>query len=68
MLHSALPLLVHLSSISGLRKWDIRIFVGVKLLTWPYARDETRRNEVRRGEARRERTLVVAVDAVADDK
>lgn len=34
-LHSALPLLVHLSSISGLRKWDIHVLVGVKLLTYP---------------------------------
>lgn len=33
--HSALPLLVHLSSISGLRKWDIHVLVGVKLLTYP---------------------------------
>lgn len=34
-LHSALPLLVHLSSISDLRKWDIHVLVGVKLLTYP---------------------------------
>ncbi|CAL1676944.1 unnamed protein product [Lasius platythorax] len=34
-LHSALPLLVHLSSINGLRKWDIHVLVGVKLLTYP---------------------------------
>ena len=34
-LHSALPLLMHLSSISGLRKWDIHVLVGVKLLTYP---------------------------------
>lgn len=40
-LHSAVPLLVHLSSISGLRKWDIHIRIGAKLLTYPCVRRTT---------------------------